>query len=214
MNNKRFYNFVVVIYEDDDNFTKQRFNLLQEKEIIFIRHDKDVYENDVLDDNKEVIHAAGDLKKPHYHYVLKLRNACTISALAKRLEIAENMIEPVKKSLNGCLKYLIHFGCDDKYLYSVEDVESNSDKFLRRFRDLVSEEISEVDKVVSIQDYIESINDYIDLAVLGRYVQKINMWDAFRRNMMYFCKLIDQHNSRISAMRYSQDNPYFDSDYT
>jgi len=40
------------------------------------------------------------------------------------------------------------------------------------------------------------------------------MWDAFRRNMMYFIKLVENHNARISAIRFGSNNDlYYDSDY-
>jgi len=197
MNNKRNYNYLCVIYEDDANFDNQMFELMQLNEVIYIRHDKDLTDE-------------GEEKKPHYHFVIKLKTACTLSALSKRVGVAENMIEPIKKSFNGSLKYLIHFKDDNKYQYDAEEVKSNSDKLLRKFKDLVADEEAEVEKVISIQDYIESINDYIDLGMLGRYVQKINKWDAFRRNMMYFCKLIDNHNAKISAMRYHTDIDYYE----
>ena len=199
MENKRFYNFLGVIYEDDENFDNQFFNLTQEKDAIWIIHDSDINEE------------TGEPKKNHIHFVIKLKNACTISALAKRLEVNDNMIEPIKKSLNGSLKYLIHYGNDNKYQYDKDDVQSNSPKLKRKFQDLVTESIPEVDKVISIQDFIESCHDYIDLATLGKYVQKINMWDAFRRNMTYFIKLIDHHNGRITAKRYKIKDNFYDN---
>lgn len=191
MDNKRYYNFILVIYEDDERFKEQYDILTTEGESIWIKHDQDI------DDD-------GEVKKPHYHFVLKLKNACTISALGKKTNVDAHMIEPVKKSFNGSLKYLIHYGNDNKYQYSPDIVFSNSDKLRRKFIDLVTDDIPEVEKVISIQDYIEGFNDYIELGVLGRYVQKINKWDAFRRNMMYFIKIIDQHNAKISAQRYNQ----------
>ena len=195
MNNKRFYNFTLVIYEDDSEFDTQFFNLAQETSAIYIRHDRDI------DDE-------GNDKKPHYHFVLKLKNACTISALSKRVGVAENMIEPVKKSLNGCLKYLIHYGYDDKFQYRAEDVSSNDDKLLRKFLDLVTKDTPEADKVESIEDYILNFDkgQYIEWYILARYVRKINMWDAFRRNAWYFTKLVDSHNARVSAVRYHDLN--------
>ena len=138
MNTKRFYNFIVIIYEDDENFDKQYFNLTQENEAIWIRHDQD------LDDE-------GNIKKAHYHFIVKMKNACTISALAKRFEVNENLIEPVKRSLNGSLKYLIHYGYDNKFQYDVNLVESNSQKLKRKFLDLVTKDVPEVDKVICIQ---------------------------------------------------------------
>lgn len=209
MKNKRFYNFSIVIYEDDENFSTQKFNLNQEGDVIFCRHDHDVFEEDVLNEDGTTKHESGEIKKPHFHYVLKLKNACTISSLAKRTGIPENMIEPVKKSLNGCLRYLIHFGSDNKYQYSVDDVESNSDKLLRKFLDLVSKDTPEVDKVITIQDFIENCNTYVDLGILMKFVQKENIWDAFRRNYMIIRDLVNNHNAMISAERYNHDNSYY-----
>ena len=140
---KRNYNYLCVIYEDDKDFDTQMFNLLQENEVIYIRHDKDVTEE-------------GEEKKPHYHFVIKLKTACTLSALSKRLGIAENMIEPIKKSFNGSLKYLIHFKDDNKYNYDMDDVKSNSEKLLKRFKELVSDEIPGGDHVILIVKQIIS----------------------------------------------------------
>ena len=211
MQNKRFYNFGVVIYEDDERFDSQAFNLAQESECIYIRHDQDIFEKDVTDDDGNVVHTAGESKKPHFHYVLKLKNACTISALAKRIDVDEYMIEPIKKSFNEALKYLIHYGYDNKYQYDPSEVKSNSDKLMRKFTDLVTKEVPEVDKVISIQEFIESNIDYVDISILGKYAQKNNLWDVFRRNFSYFCKLCDYHNGRISALKYHQDTTYYDT---
>lgn len=182
MDNKRFYSFTIVIYEDDPLFKSQFENLLNEGENLYIRHDNDV--------NDET----GELKKPHYHYVIRLKSACTIKALAKRTEVQEHMIEPVKKSFNGSLKYLIHYGQDNKYQYSIDEVKGNSDRLLRKFSDLVNTDIPEVEKVMSIQTYIENYYGLLTMAMLGRYVQKINQWDAFRRNITYFSRILEEHN--------------------
>ena len=181
MNKKRYYSFSGVIYEDDENFEKQFNYLSTTHDCIWIRHDQDVNED-------------GELKKPHFHFVLKLKNACTISALSKNSYINENLIEPIKKSFNGCLKYLVHFGYDDKYQYSIDDVESNCSNLLRRFKDLVSHDVPEVDKVISLQDYIDNYDSLLTMSMLGRYAQKINEWDAFRRNITYFKIILDEHN--------------------
>ena len=191
MDKKRYYNFTLVIYEDDENFKEQMESIKQTHESIWIRHDKDINEE------------TGELKKAHYHVVLKLKVNCTISALSKKLGINENMIEPVKKSLNGCLKYLIHFGDDNKYNYDKEEVQSNSDTLKRRFDDLVSKDTPEVDKVISIQQFIEEYNDYIKISFLSKYVQKINVWDTFRRNYAFIKDLVNEHNGKISGERYN-----------
>lgn len=199
MDKKRYYNFTLVIYEDDENFQEQMESIKQTQESIWIRHNQDINEE------------TGEPKKPHYHVVMKLKVNCTISALSKKLGIQENMIEPVKKSLNGCLKYLIHFGDDNKYIYDKEEVKSNSDKLMRRFDDLVSKETPEVDKMVGIFDFIESQNDYIDVNILFKYAVKNNIWDAYRRNYAIIKDLVGNHNAKINAKLYHTGEDFYNN---
>ena len=196
MENKRNYNYLCVIYEDDENFDNQMFNLQQESEVIYIRHDKDVTEE-------------GEEKKPHYHFVIKLKTACTISALSKRVGVAENMIEPIKKSFNGSLKYLIHFKDDNKYNYDVDEVKSNSDKLMKRFKELVADEVPGGDHVMTIQDYIDSQCDYIKMRDLGRYANSIGVWNYFMRYYSYIRDIVSEHNGEISAKRYHDASGFY-----
>ncbi len=189
MNNKRVRSYLGVIYEDDENFETQFLSLKQEKESIWIRHDQDINEE------------TGDYKKPHYHFVIQLKNACTLSALAKRLHVNDNMLEYVK-NMTSSLKYLIHYGDDNKYNYNKEDVQSNSEKLKRRFQDLVSRDIPEVEKVITIQEFIENFPDFIKISVLSKYAQKHNMWDAFRRNYSIIKDLANEHNGKMSGELY------------
>ena len=184
MNNKRFYNFILVIYEDDELFKQQFANLQINYSSIYICHDKDVDEE-------------GELKKKHYHFIVKLKNAKTISALSKDTLVSENMIEPIKKSFDGSLRYLIHFGRDDKYQYSVDEVKSLDDSLYRRFLKAVNIDMSEEDKVASIEEFIDNSGCYLTLKQLGAYVRKINKWDAFRRNITYFRAILDEHNRKF-----------------
>ena len=196
MNNKRNYNYLCVIYEDDENFDSQMFELLQLNEVIYIRHDQDVNDD-------------GDLKKPHYHFVIKLKTACTLSALAKRVGVSENMIEPVKKSFNSSLKYLIHFKDDNKFNYDIDDVKSNSEKLLKRFKELVADEIPGGEHVMSIQDYIDSQTDYVKMRDLGRYANSIGVWNYFMRYYQYIRDIVSEHNGEISAKRYHDSSGFF-----
>ncbi len=198
MKNERKYNYLGIIYEDDENFDNQLFNLAQEKEACWIRHDQDVKED-------------GELKKPHYHFVIKLKNPCTLSALAKRLEVNENMLEYVK-NVNSSLKYLIHYGDDNKFQYDPRDVSSNSDVFKNRFLDLVTKDIKESDKVLSIYEFINGVKKPINVNMLFKYVQKHNLWDAYRRNYAIIKDLTYQHNGEILGKRYNNCDDFFSDD--
>lgn len=195
MKEKRNYNYLCVIYEDDKDFDQQMFHLMEEKEVIYIRHDQDVTEE-------------GELKKPHYHFVIKLKSACTISALSKRLGVAENMIEPIKKSFNGSLKYLIHFKDDNKYQYDVEEVKSNSEKLLKRFKELVTDETPGGEHAMSIQEYIHSQGDYVKMSQVGKYANQNGIWNYFIRYYSYLRDVVKEHNADICSKRYHTEIDY------
>lgn len=197
MKDKRNYNYLCVIYEDDENFENQMDHLLYEKEVIYIRHDQDVTEE-------------GELKKPHYHFVIKLKTACTLSALARRVGVSENMVEPVKKSLNASLKYLIHYKDDNKYNYDLNEVKSNSEKLLKRFRELVLDETPGGEHAMSIQEYIESIHDFVKMSQIGAYANKNGIWNYFIRYYSYIRDIVKEHNADVCAKRYHSSVDYTD----
>lgn len=196
MKNKRFYNFTCVIYEDDERFQEQYVNLRMNYECIYIRHDKDLFEEDAFDENMNLLHSAGDLKKPHYHFVIKCKNAKTISSIAKICNMDEHMIEPIKKSVNGALKYLIHYGYDNKYQYSVDEVESLDINLLKRFRKLIFDNASEEEQTDKIEDFLRNATKRVTLTQLGAYARNIAMWSVFRRNLGYYKAVLDEYNSR------------------
>lgn len=203
--NKRRYNYAVVVYEDDPNFSQQYEMLTSLDSAIWIRHACDIWDKDVFEeDGKTIKYNAGDLKKPHYHFLLKFKNATTLTALASRVGCEERQIEYVKKSFNGALKYLIHYGWDEKYQYSVDDVQSNSERLKQRLFNLIANEIPEAEKVMKIQDLIEHYDGYINIGILGRQVSALNLWDAFRRNLTYFTKVINSQNARYMGLKSGQ----------
>lgn len=77
-----------------------------------ILHDKDVHEDG---DHK------GELKKPHWHVVIKFPNAVWQNSLAKELGISSNYLEQAK-NLDSSLLYLVHDGYEDKSQYELSDV--------------------------------------------------------------------------------------------
>lgn len=200
----RRYNYEVVIYEDDPLFQEQYDVLTSINEAIWIKHDKDVWNEDVLNDDGSIKYNAGDLKKAHYHFILKFKNGIMITALAKKVNVKLNQIEIIKRGLNPALKYLIHYGQDEKYQYSVDEVKSNSNSLKMRFEQLIIDDTPEVQRVQQIQAMIEEFNGYIELGILGKSVQKANIWDAFRRNLTYFIKLVDLHNAKFMGLKRGQ----------
>jgi hypothetical protein len=87
----------------------------------YIKHNKDIDQN------------TGELKKPHWHIVIKLKTPVPISQVAKWFGIKENYIE-IPKGQNAfiqCVQYLTHESAKQqeagKYLYPDSEVFSNFD---------------------------------------------------------------------------------------
>ena len=111
-----------VLYPDSESYCcDDVLNILKSTfpEFAYILHDKDVDEN-------------GELKKPHIHWVGRLKAARYLSALADDLGIAENMIERCR-SFDAFIRYLIHADDPDKFHYPLEAVISTFpiNKFFR-----------------------------------------------------------------------------------
>ena len=88
---KRYRNFMILLYPEWDNFK----DILQDlkgsfKNYAYIKH---------IAEEEE--------KKEHIHFILSLDNPRSIYSLSKRIEVPSNLIQNIK-SLRGSCRYLIH----------------------------------------------------------------------------------------------------------
>ena len=110
----RFRLFSIILYEESESYDIKQvlFNIKSNKYYAFILHNKD-------EDNK------GQIKKPHYHIIIRLDNASTIEALSNKLGVPSNYIQNIKNE-RAYIRYLIHFDDVDKYQYQLEDMHAHS----------------------------------------------------------------------------------------
>lgn len=97
------YDFREVLEKLDDTFT----------EWAYILHDCDTDVN-------------GECKKPHVHWVGKVKNPCLLSTIANKLGVPENSVEYCKK-WKSAVRYLIHMDDVDKFQYIPENVTCSFD---------------------------------------------------------------------------------------
>lgn len=85
---------------------------------VAILHDKDTYDKDDAkdEDGKRV----GDLKKEHWHLVIKFQNARSIHSLADELGIKANYLQTCSNTTEA-YRYLLHFGWEYKYQYNASE---------------------------------------------------------------------------------------------
>lgn len=184
MNNKdknlRSKYWTLILYEESDTL---KFNdyidyIKQNYVFLFIKHDKDYNE-------------IGEIKKPHYHFVLKFDNYKWLSALSGELGIPGNFLQPIN-SMNAILMYLIHFNQPEKFQYALNDVVGSS-VLKNKLIKLIKSDALEEDKVLKLYDFISN-SEYITLNELVKFALKNNIWSEFRRSSLIFIKLVEEHN--------------------
>lgn len=173
--NKRVRTIGLILYPENDNHRLALDYIIHNFEnYIYILHDRDFNEN-------------GEIKKSHYHVILHFDNARTIKTLAKKINVEENLFYHIK-SLNGQLRYLIHYDDDDKQRYEIIEVKGTL-YMVSRFKKAIKGSQDEVADVSQIYEFIYT-NDNINLDDLIQFVLDNNLYSSFRRNYSMFKDLL------------------------
>lgn len=116
-------NFSVVLYPDCLEHMNMLDYLLNHDyvfQIVYILHDKDVWEEDTEG------HKIGEPKKPHYHVLVHSKNPMQLSAFLKFFHVWIDYAEPVS-SVQSLLLYFIHSTPDsmNKFQYSPDELKGD-----------------------------------------------------------------------------------------
>lgn len=137
MNRSR--NFSLVLYQNENEKDMETLTyIINNFEYAYCIHDKDIWENDVVNEQGEIVHKKGELKKEHTHVIINLKNARTIKSMTDELDI--NYIETC--NFYASARYLIHLGYPNKYQYTAQDIKTNMETRINNAlkRDYNSEE--------------------------------------------------------------------------
>lgn len=172
---------MLLLYPDNESHRKAMDTIKHTYDYAAILHDKDIDEE-------------GNLKKPHWHVVLRFQQATWSSAICKNLEIEHNFIEDVKKFDNAML-YLLHYNDMDKHQYDVCDVFGN---LSCKLVEIINKgEKSEGEKVVELIEFIENCGSKLSIKEFSKFCATNGYWAEFRRSGAIFCRMIDEHNEEI-----------------
>lgn len=184
--------FLLLLYPEDPSHAEAYKRLAESGyQYAAILHDKDTWsaEDDDFDPEK---HKDGELKKPHWHVVVKFLNHRWDTALAKELGIARNYIWECK-NLDDRLLYLVHFLHPDKYQYDSSEVQGPLRPSLEK---LLADE-SEDARVLKIVDLVDAEPGEISARGLLRKLANNGLYGEARR-MGYLLKwLVEEHNSEF-----------------
>ena len=98
----------LILYSEDSTHLNAMSIIEQQYEYKAILHDKDIDEN-------------GELKKPHFHYIVKMPSSSPNSTLANNLGISENYVQCIH-TLKGAYNYLTHKFNPEKFQYDNTDL--------------------------------------------------------------------------------------------
>lgn len=153
-----------------------------------ILHDKDVDQD-------------GNTKKPHWHLVIRFKNAVWNTAVAKELGIQLNYLEACK-NVDGALCYLVHFGNDDKFQYEYEQTFGP----LRLKLATLLADTDEGTRALNILEIIEKSPGPIGYSEALKKVCAAGLYADFRRMGSFATCLIREHNDECRAeLEYRQD---------
>lgn len=180
---KRVRNVGLILYpEDNSHILALDFIRHNYENYIYILHNRDLNENN-------------ELKKEHYHVILHFPNARTTSTISKQLGVGEHLFYEIK-SLNGQLRYLIHYDDDDKTRYETDEVKGTL-YMLGKFKKSFKDSQDEASDVSLIYEFIVD-NDINDLHDLLNFVLDNNLYSSFRRNYVMFKDLIYLNKKGVS----------------
>lgn len=197
-------NFRLEVYEDWDVDEEKGYldssdvlnNIRKYNKFIGIRHDKDEWNYMDVEEKKEYCDSrgikVGDLKKPHYHFVVKFENARFRSTLSKELGMPAKFIIP-SYNYRKDVEYLIHLNEDDKYLYQVEEAFGPLVLDLKKF---INKGIQEEDKSNLILDLILSRNNW-NMYTLLREINRRGLYSTFRSGYSLYRDIFEEHNIGI-----------------
>lgn len=152
--------FSLILYETEEDknileLAKKSYNYA------YILHDKDVDE-------------FGEIKKAHYHLILRWNDTKSINALSLELGIPVNRITKIK-NFKSSIRYLSHIDYKEKYQYDVKDIDTNLD-----IAEYFEDNLTELQKVKQIYELINNEQMSSKKKMLNIVIER-GLWSEYRR---------------------------------
>lgn len=170
----------LLLYPDCESHAEAIKKIEQSYDYAYILHDKD------SDDN-------GEVKKAHWHVLLRFGQAVWNTAICKELGIEENYIEK-PRSFDNALLYLVHFNDSDKFQYDPSEVKGSLSK--RLLEKMNAQEKSEGEKVYELISFIRDYDGVLTVTCFAEYCAMNGYWSEFRRSGAIFVNIIKEHNEK------------------
>lgn len=182
--------FVLELYEDNDNHINILNTLISDYSIVGIKHDRDIWEDDVFnDDNKTIKYHKGEYKKTHHHIIIKFENARYKNALANELNIEPNLISKCS-SFKSYVIYMTHRDYPQKAQYDFDEFYGSLvPDALNALNELKPENEFSI-----ICNFIYSKNGKITFREITDFVLECGYYSTYRQSFNLIKELVYEHN--------------------
>jgi hypothetical protein len=170
----------VLLYPDDPTHVKAMELIRASFNYVAICHDKD------LDDD-------GNIKKVHYHCILKFSQARWNSSLSDELGITANYMQKTG-DWDRAAKYLLHEGCDNKHLYDIAELEGPLSPAVQK----VLANDDENCRVLQILEMVDSIDAPISVSNYVYMCCQKGLYADCRRLGVIGMNILQEHNARFN----------------
>lgn len=188
---KRCHHLVLYPLEDESHKKAIQY-IVKRYSFAFIHHNRDFYDDNIMDVDGNIIHSKGEIKKAHTHIVVCFNYQRTASSFAKELNIKENYIdEDIKEH---ALPYLIHLYDSDKVQYDIDEVFGNLKNDLITI--INKHHNNENQTILSILAYLDSQKKILSITEVVRWSCENGYWSELRRGGTWLMRCIEEHNQK------------------
>lgn len=174
---QKFNTWRFIVYEDKLEETKALCGCFA-KEWFYIKHNRDWYNEEVKDEEGNIIHCKGEIKKEHYHFTIVKSYNTDMEMIKKQFN--QQIVLPI--SFEESLRYVLHETQKDKAQYELSEVNYTGTKDLKAYLERPTDESEAFLKLMELLEYAE-INNFTYKQLL-KEVGKRGLWRYYRQGYM------------------------------
>lgn len=217
MAGNRFRHFGIIFYGTQ----KELFVILHQyneriAHYAFILHDKDVYLEDIYENDKVTLkHKKGDKELNHYHVIVDLFNGATARAVARLFKTeTDNAKVEALNDLVQSYRYLTHKDNPEKYQYSSDSVLSDDIDYYEKLCIRGQKRDSDDTAIQIVEALLAGVNPRILMHRYGRdciihmsqykdYAHSIQLWELENR-----WRLVEEKKNKLEEVYDDEQIPF------
>lgn len=143
--------------------------------------------------------ATGELKKPHYHFILVYSNTTTFNNVKNFVCGQLNSPIPIPlESVRGYYRYFTHLDNPDKYQYDEKGIQCYNGFAIQNHTELTHYEVSLLKRKLCDIIKQEKLLEYADLIDYCVYNEFWDLFDTASSHTIFFARYLDSIRSRCA----------------